>query len=277
MGRQGSTEELGNVGAVENRPHMSMAVGACQSMGQRYDHNEDSIFIMNTLLSSDKNLFPFGLFIVCDGMGGHEKGEEASSLAVNVMSEHIIRSLYLPMVHPHEFSQPEPIQEVIESGLNLINKQLVANVPEGGTTMTAVVVMGNYVTLGHVGDSRAYFISADEKVEQISKDQTLVQRLVDLGQLTEEEGKSYPRRNVLYSALGQSETLETQIVTKKIPIGGYIFLCSDGVTTCVGDDTIKTIILDAKNPQIACDKLVDAANEAGGPDNISAIVVQIIP
>jgi serine/threonine protein phosphatase PrpC len=277
MGIKGNTEEMNSTVLAETYPKLTMRVGVCQSVGQRYDHNEDSIYVMNSLLSSDKNMFPFGLFIVCDGMGGHEKGEEASSLAVNVMSEHIIRSLYLPMVNPHGFSQPEPIQEVIESGLNLINKQLVANVPEGGTTMTAVVVMGNYLTLGHVGDSRAYLLSSGGKLEQISKDQTLVQRLVDLGQLTEEEGKSYPRRNVLYSALGQSETLETQIITKKIPDEGFIFLCSDGITTCVGDDTIKTIILDAKDPQNACEKLINAANEAGGPDNISAIVVQIIP
>lgn len=276
MTHNGITEEL-KIDKVEECPRMSIMVGAAQSLGQRYDHNEDSIFVLNSLLSSDNNFLPFGLFMVCDGMGGHEKGEEASALAISVMSDHILRTLYLPMANPFGFSQPEPIQEVIESGLSLINKQLIAKVPEGGTTMTSVILLGNYLTLGHVGDSRAYLISGDGILEQISQDQTLVQRLVDLGQLTVEEGKNYPRRNVLYSALGQNETLETQIITKKIPQDGYIFLCSDGVTTCVDDDTIRTIILGSEDPQSACEKLVAIANEAGGPDNISAIVIQIQP
>lgn len=276
MEQNGITDELKNT-QVEDCPHVTLTIGGSQSVGQRYDHNEDSIFVMNSFLSSDKNKLPFGLMIICDGMGGHENGEEASSLAVSVMSEHILRSLYLPMVNPHGFTQPEPIQEVIESGLNLINKQLVAKVPEGGTTMTAVILMGNYLTMGHVGDSRAYLISPEGIMEQISHDQTLVQRLVDLGQLTEEEGRHYPRRNVLYSALGQSETLETQIITQRIPEDGYVFLCSDGVTTCIDDDTIRSIILSSDNPQSACEKLVTIANEAGGPDNISAIIVQIHP
>lgn len=276
MTHNGITEEL-DLNVSEVRPRVCLTVGASQSVGLRYDHNEDSIFVLNSLLSSDKNNLPFGLFIVCDGMGGHEKGEEASALAISVMSDHVLRSLYLPMANPYGFSQPEPIQEVIESGLNLINKKLLAKVPEGGTTMTAIILLGNYFTLGHVGDSRAYLISSDGIMEQISKDQTLVQRLVDLGQLTEEEGRNYPRRNVLYSALGQSDTLETQIITKKIPEDGFILLCSDGVTTCVDDDTIRTIILGSKDPQSACEKLVTIANEAGGPDNISAIVIQIHP
>ena len=271
MEQRATTEQL----RAEVKPHITMTVGACQSVGRRYDHNEDSIFVMNSLLSSDKNLLPFGLYIICDGMGGHEKGEEASSLAINVMVEHVLRSLYLPMVNPKEFSQPDPIQEVIESGLNLINKQLVAKVPDGGTTMTVIILMGNYLTLGHVGDSRAYLINQDGYMEQLSQDQTLVQRLVDLGQLSEEEGRSYPRRNVLYSALGQNETLETQIITRKAPQDGYLFLCSDGINACVEDDTIRSIILGSTNPQEACDKLVDVANEAGGPDNISTILVKI--
>ena len=274
MEQNGTTEEL-KIEQGEVCPRVELRIGATQSVGQRYDHNEDSMFVMNSLLSSDKNLLQFGLFIVCDGMGGHEKGEEASSLAVSVMSEHILRSLYLPMANPHGFGQPEPIQEVLESGLKLINKQLVANVPEGGTTMTALILMGNYLTLGHVGDSRAYLISPEGVMEQLSHDQTLVQRLIDLGQLTEEEGKHYPRRNVVYSALGQSETLDTQIITQKAPQEGFIFLCSDGITTCLDDDTIRSIILGSDDPQRATDKLVAVANEAGGPDNISAIVVQI--
>ena len=274
MEQKDTTEQL-KFEQKEICPRLELTLGATQSVGQRYDHNEDSIFVMNSLLSTDNNFLPFGLFIVCDGMGGHEKGEEASSLAVSVMSEHILRSLYLPMANPSGFGQPEPIQEVIESGLKLINRQLVAKVPEGGTTMTALVLMGNYLSLGHVGDSRAYLLSPEGIMEQLSHDQTLVQRLIDLGQLTEEEGKHYPRRNVVYSALGQSETLETQIITRKAPEDGYLFLCSDGVTTCLDDDTIRSIILGSDDPQSASDKLVAVANEAGGPDNISALVVQI--
>jgi serine/threonine protein phosphatase PrpC len=274
MEEKSATEEL-KLRQFEVCPRMQVTVGATQSVGQRYDHNEDSIFVMNSLLSTNQDTFPFGLYIVCDGMGGHEKGEEASALAVRIMSEHILKSLYLPMVNPHSFSQPEPMQEVIETGLRLINRQLVAKVPEGGTTMTVVVLMGDYLTLGHVGDSRAYLISPEGIIEQISHDHTLVQRLIDLGQLTEEEGRHYPRRNVVYSALGQSETLETQLITQRAPEDGYLFICSDGINTCLDDDTIRSVILSSDAPQGASDKLVTIANEAGGPDNISAIVVKI--
>jgi protein phosphatase len=142
--------------------------------------------------------------------------------------------------------------------------------------MTTVVIMGDYMTLGHVGDSRAYLITGDQTMEQISLDQTLAQRLVDLGQLTPEEGKLYPRKNILYSALGQSDTLDTLIITRKTPETGYIFICSDGVTSCIDDDTIRAVIRNEKTPQSACDKLVGLANEAGGPDNISAILVKLV-
>lgn len=259
----------------EVQPSAAFTVGACQSYGKRYDHNEDSIFTMDTVLSTDKGILNFGLFIVADGMGGHAKGEEASSRAIQAMVEHVLRHLFIPMVNPAGFSQPEPIQEVIENGMRRINEQLLVEVPDGGTTMTAMVILGNYLTIGHVGDSRAYLIDEQGELEQLTKDQTLVQRLVDLGQLSLEEGRHSSQKNVLYSALGQNESFDAQLSTRKVPQTGYILLCSDGVTVCVDDDTIKSIVSTSAHPQEASERLIANANEAGGPDNISAIVIKV--
>ncbi|HET60405.1 MAG TPA: serine/threonine-protein phosphatase [Chloroflexi bacterium] len=257
------------------QPAMAFTVGACQSYGKRYDHNEDSIFTMDTLLATDNGILNFGLFIVADGMGGHAKGEEASSRAIQAMVEHVLRHLFLPMVNPAGFSQPEPVQEVLENGMRRINEQLLVEIPDGGTTMTAMIILGNYLTIGHAGDSRAYLIDEQGDLEQLTKDQTLVQRLVDLGQLSLEEGRNYNQKNVLYSALGQNESVDIQLSTRRIPQAGYLILCSDGVTVCVDDDTIKSIVSSSAHPQEASERLIADANAAGGPDNISAIVIKV--
>lgn len=259
----------------EVQPTMGFTIGACQSFGKRYDHNEDSIFTMDTLLSTDNGILNFGLFIVADGMGGHARGEEASARAIQAMVEHVLRHLFIPMVNPAGFGQPEPIQEVLENGMHRINEKLLVELPDGGTTMTAMIILGKYLTIGHVGDSRAYLINEHDELEQLTKDQTLVQRLVDLGQLSLEEGRNYTQKNLLYSALGQNESVDAQLSTRKVPSAGYIVLCSDGVTACLDDDTIKNIVDTSPHPQTASEKLIAEANAAGGPDNISAIVIKI--
>ncbi len=142
--------------------------------------------------------------------------------------------------------------------------------------MTAALLVGEQVTLAHVGDSRAYFLHPDGRLQLMTQDHSLVKRLVDLGQLTEEQARAYPQKNVLYRALGQLEPFKPDIGTHMMPHPGYLLICSDGLWGVLSEiDIIKTIT-SAASPSEACRLLVEAANTAGGPDNISVIVVQYL-
>ena len=131
------------------------------------------------------------------------------------------------------------------------------------------------MTIRHVGDSRAYAIHPYGGGETLTRDHSLVKRLEELGQISAEEAAVHPQRNVLYRALGQGEVLEPDIFTAPFPQSGYLLLCSDGLWSVLADGAIFKLVTTAKDLQSGCQSLVDAANEAGGPDNISVIVVQL--
>jgi len=124
-----------------------------------------------------------------------------------------------------------------------------------------------------VGDSRAYIVT-EEGLEQITHDHSLVDRLVELGQLTRDEAAVHPQKNVLYRAVGQSGFLEVDTPVRTIPRGGRLLLCSDGLWSIVSETDMARIVATAPSLQAACDSLIDAANQAGGPDNVTAILVK---
>jgi serine/threonine protein phosphatase PrpC len=136
------------------------------------------------------------------------------------------------------------------------------------------LVIGDQVTISQVGDSRAYFIFPDGRIQPMTQDHSLVRRLVELGQITEKEAATHPQRNVLYRAIGQNEPFRPDINTHMLPTMGYLLLCSDGLWGVVPDADIFRIVNKAKTPIDACNDLVEAANLAGGPDNISVIIVK---
>ena len=142
--------------------------------------------------------------------------------------------------------------------------------------MTAALLVGEQLTLAHVGDSRAYFLYPDGRMQVMTQDHSLVKRLVDLGQLTEEQARTYPQKNVLYRALGQLEPFKPDIGTHMFPHPGYLLLCSDGLWGVLSEVEIIKTIITAATPSDACYQLVEAANAAGGPDNISVIVVKYL-
>jgi serine/threonine protein phosphatase PrpC len=253
-----------------------LLVSTAQSVGMQRDHNEDTLYAMHSIFADGHTDMPFGLFIIADGMGGHLNGEIASGCAVKAMSEYIISRLYLPFLTGRQDSESKSIQEVMEDAVNEAHRAVLRNAPGGGTTLTAALVIGDQVTLSHVGDSRAYFIYPDDPAQVITQDHSLVRRLQDLGQIDEKEAFSHPQRNVLYRALGQSEPFRPDINTLALPQGGYLLLCSDGLWGSVPDEEIRRIVTESPFPVEACHRLVDAANAAGGPDNISAILVKYL-
>lgn len=250
-----------------------LLVGVGQSVGRQRERNEDALFSLTSILSDGNMELPFGVFIVADGMGGHEHGEVASGVAVRAMAEYILSRSYIPFLSMED-RQRGSLQEVMENGVIQAQQAVVRYAPGGGTTLTAALIVGEQVTLAHVGDSRAYFVYPDGRMQVVTQDHSLVHRLVELGQISEQEALVHPQRNVLYRALGQSEPFRPDIHTHPMPHPGYLMICSDGLWGVLSDQEMFQIIASARNPAFACKSLVDAANAAGGPDNISVILAQ---
>lgn len=252
-----------------------LLAGVGQSVGKQRDHNEDALFALTTTMVSDTTKIPFGFYIVADGMGGHKHGEMASGIAVRAMAGHVIRKLYTPLFGLPATSPDESLQEIMQEGVQMAHQAIIKETPGGGTTLTAVLILGDQLTIAHVGDSRAYVIKPDRSMEILTRDHSLVKRLEELGQITPEEAAVHPQRNVLYRALGQGETFDAEITTSSLPHQGDLLICSDGLWGVISEHEIFDIITTTPSPEIACQNLVTAANVAGGPDNITAILVRL--
>lgn len=252
-----------------------LVVGLGQSVGKQRDHNEDALFSLTTTLVSDTSQIPFGLYIVADGMGGHKHGEMASGIAVRAMASHVIRELYTPLFSLPSETPEQSLQEIMQAAVQNAHHTILTQTPGGGTTMTAVLVLGDQLTIAHVGDSRAYAIRSDGSMKVLTRDHSLVKRLEELGQITHEEAAVHPQRNVLYRALGQGEAFDAEISTSSLPRPGHLLVCSDGLWGVISETQISEILSTASSPEVACQKMVAAANAAGGPDNITAILVRL--
>jgi serine/threonine protein phosphatase PrpC len=264
------------VNNLTTRYDLQQLIAACgQSAGKQRDLNEDSLLAITSTLAGNSGNTPFGLYIVADGMGGHQFGEVASNSAIRTVAGYILRKF-----HPYLFNlKPEPLneslQEIMHAAVTEAQKVIQHEAPGSGTTLTAALILGQQVTLAHVGDSRAYMIYTDGRIETVTRDHSLVKRLEELGHISPTEAASYPHRNVLYRALGQGELLEPDIFTIPFPSSGLLMLCSDGLWGVVSDQDLSRAVHEAPNLQRACQNLVTAANNAGGPDNISVVIVQL--
>ena len=246
-----------------------------QSVGKLREHNEDSLVAITATLAGNANI-PFGLYVVADGMGGHQFGEVASNAAIKVLAGQIMRKFHSFLFNMPTQQPEEPLQEIMETGFQEAHRIVQREAPGSGTTLTAALVIGQQITIGHVGDSRAYAVYPAGRVEQLTRDHSLVKRLEELGHLNKEEAANFPHRNVFIRALGQGDALETDVFTVPFPHNGYLMLCSDGLWGVISEKDILRSISDAPNLQRACQNMVDAANTAGGPDNITVVLAQII-
>lgn len=191
-------------------------IGQKTDVGQVRDNNQDAISTFTSIITSVEEKADFGLFVVADGMGGHEDGEKASGFASRLVVKNILSDLYLPMLADSYggSSDQQPVTEVLKQSIQKANDHISAHVPDGGTTVTSVTVVGHMAYVVHVGDSRAYMITPDG-IEQLTRDHSLVQRLIELGQLTPEEAIEHPQRNVLYRAIGQGDVLDVDALDRK--------------------------------------------------------------
>jgi serine/threonine protein phosphatase PrpC len=253
-----------------------LVAAAGQSVGKQREHNEDSLLAITSTIAGNTGNIPFGLYIVADGMGGHQFGEVASNAAIRIMGGHVLRSFHSYLFNLPTQPMQEPLQEIMESAMKDAHRFVQREAPGSGTTVTAALILGQQVTLAHVGDSRAYAIYPDGRINPVTRDHSLVKRLEELGHLSADEAANFPHRNVLIRALGQGEVLEADVFTISFPQPGYLMLCSDGLWGVVSDQDIYRAVTDAPNLHRACQNLVEAANMAGGPDNISVVLIQLI-
>ena len=252
-------------------------------LGRTRDHNEDRFLVADLTrkaasLQPDVRQHTIGprgtLLVVADGMGGAAAGELASQMAADTIYDHLVKSWNAEQeITPQRFAYR--LKEAVEVANANIHAHAKAH-PEVrgmGTTTTAAGVLNDHLYLTQVGDSRAYLIRGGQ-AHQITKDQSLMQRLVEAGELTEEEAAQSERRNIILQALGPEPTIKVDLTHQNVRRGDTLVLCSDGLSGQVTKDDIGVIVTDSSSIEEACKRLIDRANESGGPDNITVIVAR---
>src|SRR5205807_6130012 len=263
---------------------LRVEVFAKPDLGRTRDHNEDR-FLVADLTKKSASLLPdvrrhdIGprgtLFVVADGMGGAAAGEVASEMATDTIYAHLMKTWNAEdEVTPQRFAYR--LKEAVEVANASIHAHAKAH-PEVrgmGTTTTAAGVLNDHLYLTQVGDSRAYLIRGGE-AHQLTKDQSLMQRLVEAGELTEEEAAQSERRNIILQALGPDPKVKVDLTHQEVRRGDILVLCSDGLSGQVKKEEIARIVSGTQDLTAASEQLVAIANERGGPDNITVIVARV--
>ncbi len=228
-------------------------MGAATDVGRVREGNEDDYLVDDAM----------GLVAVADGMGGHRAGEVASATALEALRAAI--------------NAGQPLRDAIESANEAVfTKSLTdASLRGMGTTLTAgTLVAGGTLLVGHVGDSRAYLLR-DGELRQVTVDHSLVEELVRDGRLTPDEAAVHPQRSIITRALGVDASVEVDVYPVELAPGDRLLLCSDGLTGMVQFDAIAATLRREEDPARAATQLIDAANAAGGEDNITVVVVAV--
>jgi len=235
-----------------------LKVGYQTNLGGHRETNEDSLYV-------DADL---GLFILADGMGGHNAGEVASKIAVEVTAKSVKDGLQTgkEIVQVFREAMAEANRSIFEKSLN--NPAL----SEMGTTLLMALTADHEVVIGHVGDSRAYIISKGE-IEQLTEDHTFVFEWLKQGLITREQARSHHARHGLTEVLGVSDDVEVDVGVWPWERNACLLLCSDGLTDMIEDEQILAIVESASEPQQACETLVNAAQAEGGKDDVTVILV----
>ncbi len=266
----------GDPTVVKSKSTNHFRTASCQSAGKERSHNEDTLFVFSGLLNGVDSPMSFGLYLVADGMGGHQSGEVASRLAVQATSQYLMEHLFNSFIFDMQSISDEALNRHLEAAVEEAQSLIKREVPGGGTTLTLVMGLNDQFFSAHIGDSRLYRINAQGDLTLLTKDHTLVKRLVDLGEITEEEALRHPERNVLYRALGQKDPIHADLDQFSLQKGDRLLICSDGLWGVVDEKQLYDLILKADDlDALACD-LVNAANEKGGPDNISVVLLECL-
>jgi serine/threonine protein phosphatase PrpC len=251
-------------------------VGCTSHVGQVRELNEDSLLTLELNQVYQSVNRPVGLYIVTDGMGGHQGGEVASAMATQIVATRLLNAVVAPALG-QESLPPESIETILKDAILEANLQIrnrgrsMGN--DMGTTIVMAIIVGDTAYIANVGDSRAYLLDGTG-IRQISVDHSLIQRLLDTGQITPDEAKVHPQRSAIYRVLGDKPRVEVDTFVHRFKRGERLLLCSDGLNGMIGNDVIHQLVVTSPDPQTACSALVEAANAAGGGDNVTVILMQ---
>ncbi len=266
--------------ASEPRGEIEYKVFGRTDVGQVREHNEDNFLIADLTrrsrgLREEDRCREVGIngnvFAVCDGMGGAAAGEVASQLAVDLIFEQLLQA-----------SAPQSSDELARNlvaaveyaGHQIYTEARADRSRRGmGTTATVAVLRDARLFIAQVGDSRGY-VQRQGRLAQVTRDQSLVNQLIEAGQLTEEEAETFEHNNIILQALGTAETVQVDLTYVDLRQGDTLLLCSDGLSGMIRDAEIRQVLVDIDDPIRACKELTDRANAAGGHDNITVIVVR---
>ncbi len=250
---------------------MNSVASGLSDRGMIREGNEDSFVI-----DSDR-----GLFAVADGMGGHNAGEVASRMAIDVLRDYISRTVSGGEVllggHDHNYSDSA---NRLASGIRLANRVIHETAQSNtaqrnmGTTIVSAILDDDRLSIAHVGDSRAYLLRNNGLIP-LTEDHSLVAEQVRMGLITRENAESSTQRNIITRALGLEQEVAVDLCDLPVASGDLILLCSDGLTTMLADEAITAILLDGQEPEEICRHLVEAANSNGGRDNVTVVVLMV--
>ena len=213
------------------------------------------------------------LCVVCDGMGGAKSGNVASSLAVDVFVQEVKRTWTPDM-------DPDMLDQMLRNAVKLANFTVYDQARQFeeftgmGTTLVAVLIQSQLVTVVNVGDSRAYSVKSDG-VSQITVDHSLVQMMVRRGELTPEQARSYPGKNLITRAIGTEAVVECDIFHRRTQNGECLLLCTDGLSNMVDEQEILVEVVHGANKQSSCERLLEIAKNRGAPDNVTCVLIEI--
>lgn len=238
---------------------MRITAYAASDVGRHREINEDNLY------SGDI------VFAVADGMGGHAAGEVASEAALEPVRE----------LDGSAYDDAKSATDALRAAVQAANRTVVSqakadpNLAGMGTTLTAVLLRGDRLHLAHVGDSRAYLLREPEGISQLTTDHTLVEQLVQDGRLSRDEVSSHPQRSVITRAIGVDVNVEVDTLEQVLQPGDQVLLCSDGLSGPVSDEDMADLLLTEPDGQRAVEALIQAANDAGGPDNITVVLLRV--
>ncbi len=264
--------------AIRRPTTLRLRVGRHTDVGMVRDLNEDSLLTLELDRVHRSISRPIGLYVVADGMGGHAAGDVASGLTINAMAEKMATHLLVPQltndIDTEAFDAQLWLADAIQAANLAVYSHRQLTGTNMGTTLVAALLIGDTAHIANVGDSRAYLIANNDSIRQITTDHSLVERLVALGQISPDEARIHPQRNVIYRTIGDKEEAEIDFFVEKLNPGDSLLLCSDGLSGKVEDAEIWRLVNRGRSPQEACEQLVQAANDNGGDDNITVIIVQ---
>ncbi|MCQ2524548.1 MAG: Stp1/IreP family PP2C-type Ser/Thr phosphatase [Lachnospiraceae bacterium] len=230
-------------------------------IGKKRSMNQDYVFTSEQSIGNLPNLF-----IVADGMGGHNGGGFASAYTVEVMTKVIAGSSETLSRNIFEEAISRANKEVRKKSFE--NEELLGM----GTTVVAATIIDNVLHVANVGDSRLYVIT--DEINQITKDHSYVEEMIRMGELDRVSARTHPKKNIITRAIGADEAVTADYFTVKLQPGSIVLMCSDGLTNMLDDEEIRMILSGSRDIVESAQKLVDAANEKGGKDNIAVVLVE---